>query len=293
MFLRSLLAVPILLVPAIAGLPEGWAGLFAGLGIWFLLNDMNFLLHQHVHRPWTHSSFLNRTLDLLLSVVTGMSACNWRLTHLQRHHKGDDSWGKGFAWEIDRASFVGAVSYSVRGIPIVFFYPIFESFYRGFIRRTTGLISYRWAFAEQLFVTITISSLIVVRPEFYVPYYFCVLFFSRLTDYQNHVGCDERSEYGFSNNTLNPCYNWVRYNFGFHTAHHYFPDAHWTELPELHSGMASGIPQERIGSRPWTGLYTPPLIAWWICAQAAAVLRGRATSNSSVAMSVSDSTSVQ
>jgi fatty acid desaturase len=221
-----------------------------------------------------------------------MSAWNWRLTHLQRHHKKDDSWGKGFAWEINRPSLAGAVSYSVRGIPIVFFYPIVESFYRGFIRRTNDVKSYRWAFAEQLFVAVTMSALVFVRPGFYVPYYFCVLFFSRLTDYQNHVGCDEHSEYGFSNNALNPCYNWVRYNFGFHTAHHYFPDAHWTELPALHAEMASRIPPERISSGSWTGLYTPPLVAYWTCILAAAVFPGRAPENSRAPLPVSDQTSV-
>jgi fatty acid desaturase len=136
MFLRSALALPILLYPAIAELPGGVAGVMTGLMVWFLLSDMNFLLHQHVHRPWTNSFFVNRMIDLVLSVVTGMSAWNWRLTHLERHHKGDDSWGKGFEREVRRPSLLGSVSYCVRGIPIVYFRPIIDSFVQGFIRQT-------------------------------------------------------------------------------------------------------------------------------------------------------------
>ncbi|MEZ6031987.1 MAG: hypothetical protein R3C17_02775 [Planctomycetaceae bacterium] len=86
MFIRSLIAVPVLLIPAVIGLPNGIYGVLCGLCIWFMLNDMNFLLHYHVHCPWTRFSVLNRVVDTLLSLVTGMSAYNWRLTHLFRHH---------------------------------------------------------------------------------------------------------------------------------------------------------------------------------------------------------------
>ncbi len=263
MFVRAILAPAFLLIPAVFGMPDGWLGLAAGLSLWFVLNDMNFLLHQHVHRPWTTSKVINRWIDLTLSMVTGMSSSNWRLTHILRHHKGDDSWGRGFHWEMSRRSIVGAISYSVRGIPIVLFYPIGESFVRAFVRKPSDSLNYPLALLEQLAVVGIGATLISLEPWFYGPYYFSVLFFSRLTDYQNHVGCDEKSQYGFSNNVLQDSYNWVRYNFGYHTAHHYFPTAHWTELPALHAKISGKIPEERMTATSWTGFYTPPLIGYW------------------------------
>jgi fatty acid desaturase len=114
-----------------------------------------------------------------------------------------------------------------------------------------------------MFVMTCIVIPVLTRPASYATYYLCVMFFSRMTDYQNHVGCDEKSGFGFSNNALSPWYNRVRYNFGYHTAHHFFPDAHWTKLPELHAQIAEKIPPERMSDGTWTGLFNPPLIAYW------------------------------
>ena len=249
---RAVLSVPILLLPALTGLPDGWLGVGYGLAIWFLLNDMNFLLHQHVHNRWTTSPVANRGLDWLLSCVTGMSAYNWRQQHLLRHHRGDDSWGKAFDWEFRRPTMLGALSYSLRGVPIVYLYPLWEAFVKGGLSNRREPISYRAAFAEQACVACIIATLNFLEPGFYIPYYFFVLFFTRLTDYNNHVGCNQ-SAYGFSNNTLLLCYNWTRNNFGYHTAHHYFPDAHWTELAARHAEIVDRIPSERCGTALWTG----------------------------------------
>ena len=143
MFTRPLIALPVLLIPAVIGLPEGIYGLLCGLCIRFLLNDMNFLLHHHVHCPWTRFPVLNRVIDTLLSLVTGMSAYNWRLTHLLRHHRGDDSWSRGYRWEVSEASVAGALSYSLRGVPIVFLTPIGDALVRGYVRRQSGEFSCR------------------------------------------------------------------------------------------------------------------------------------------------------
>ncbi|MEZ6031988.1 MAG: fatty acid desaturase [Planctomycetaceae bacterium] len=146
----------------------------------------------------------------------------------------------------------------------MFFAPIADSFVRGFVRRQSVVYFFRLAFFEQLGVALFIATMIWLSPGFYCTYYFAVFFFSRLTDYQNHVGCDEASPYSFANNVLSERYNWVRYNFGYHTAHHCHPDAHWSELPGLHELIAPKIPAERISWGSWTGLLTPPWIAYWM-----------------------------
>lgn len=146
----------------------------------------------------------------------------------------------------------------------MFLAPLGESFVRGYVRRQSDEFFYRLAFFEQLGVAIFMGTMMCLSPGFYCTYYLGVFFFSRLTDYQNHVGCDEASSYSFANNVLSERYNWVRCNFGYHTAHHYYPDAHWTELPSLHEQIAPKIPADRISRGSWTGLLTPPWIAYWL-----------------------------
>ena len=255
--IRAALSVPILLLPAATGLPAGGAGFAYGVAVWFLLSDTNFLLHQHVHRPLTLSPAVNRGLDWLLSAATGMSAYNWRQQHVLRHHRGDDSWGKAFEWEFRRPTLIGAVSYGLRGVPIVFARPLWEAFVRGVLRNDREPVRFRAAFVEQACVAAFAGTLIAREPAFYGPYYFLVLFFTRVADYETHAGCDE-SAYGFANNTLSAAYNRVRNNFGYHTAHHLFPDAHWSELPTRHAAIADRVPAERLGRKPWTGMWTPP-----------------------------------
>lgn len=77
-YLRACISLLILLLPAYTGLPDGAYAVVYGVIIWFLLSDMNFLLHQHVHTPLTTSRRQNVVLDWIMSFVTGMCAYNWR-----------------------------------------------------------------------------------------------------------------------------------------------------------------------------------------------------------------------
>lgn len=256
---RAATAWIIVLLPAVFGLPSGAAGLACGVLIWFCVNDANLVLHQHVHSPLTRSPALNGLLDLLLSAATGMAAYAWRQHHILRHHQGDDSWTGARRWEIEQPSVLGAVSYSTRYALMMLLRPFLEAFQRGLLRRHRAPIDFRRAFVQQAFVLTVVAFLCVHLPEFYVPYFAFVFFFTALTDYQNHVGCDDQ-EFNFANNMLRPTYNRVRDNFGFHTAHHCFPRAHWTELPAIHERIEPRIPAARLGRGWWIGQLSLPAV---------------------------------
>lgn len=261
-FWRALTAIFIFILPAITGMPTGLWGCTYGLLLWFLLCDMNFVLHQHVHYPMTRSRPWNLLLDLLLSCVTGMSAYSWRQHHLLHHHRGDDRWGKHFAWEWRRHSAGGALSYSLRQAMIIFFKPLIEAFTKGVMRHQQEPIDFRASFIQQVGILAIMVLVTAKTPEFYIPYYCLVYIFTTIADYDTHAGCDE-GHWGAANNTLSPSYNWVRNNFGFHTAHHIHPDAHWTELPAFHDQIAAHILPRHLSNRWWTGAISPMLVVWW------------------------------
>ena len=257
--LRSLFALPLFLLPAIFGLPNSWGGLACGLLVWMCINDANFILHQHVHRPLTRVRPLNKVIDLLLSLTTGMSAYSWRQHHLLRHHRGDDSWRHARPWELRRPSFLGALWYSLRYGVLLLVLPLWEAFLRGVLCGHKHPLNFRMAFLEQSVVLLFAGVLIAAEPAFYGPCFFLVFFLTALTDYQNHVGCDS-SKLEVSNNIVRAAYNRVRDNFGYHTAHHHFPGAHWTELPALHARIAGALPAARVGRGWWIGQVSAPLI---------------------------------
>ena len=49
-----------------------------------------------------------------------------------------------------------------------------------------------------------------------------------------HQDCDFDSRFDHSRNWTGKMLNWCLFNNGFHTAHHLYPGAHWSQLPKLH-----------------------------------------------------------
>jgi fatty acid desaturase len=124
-------------------------------------------------------------------------------------------------------------------------------------------IRYRWAFCEQLLLLLLIAILMYWQPWltliYLLPWYLATHFITRYVDYLNHYGCDETSEnpYQRANNSLSWWFNLTTHNFGYHTAHHIRPGAHWTELPAIHRTIADKIPDRHIKSFSWSGLAMP------------------------------------
>ena len=259
---RALLAPVILLSPFWCGFPDGYSWL-AELVIFAVIGSTNYILHLHVHRPFSTKAWLNLLLDLSMGLTTGMMASNWRIQHRYGHHRGiDEPYGPRRDWEIARYSALGAIS-SMRSIWPTFWYPLAESFRKGIFDDVRSPVHYRWAFVEQCLLVLFVLALFAVKPwlvlTFLLPWYALIYFISRYVDYLNHYGCDEHSSspYERANNSLNRVFNRFCNNFGYHTAHHLKPTAHWTELPEIHAQIASRIPEHLLKSFSWSCLLLP------------------------------------
>jgi fatty acid desaturase len=139
--------------------------------------------------------------------------------------------------------------------------PYVETIRRGLERNDKAPINYRRAFVQQTCTFAIMAWLVATTPAFYAPFYAMVWVFSLRTDYENHVGCDD-AELNFANNVIDERYNWIRNNFGYHTAHHLHPEAHWSELPALHAQIADRIPAERFEPIGWSRTLNPLLLGY-------------------------------
>ncbi|MDJ0600873.1 MAG: fatty acid desaturase [Crocosphaera sp.] len=259
-FWRACTCSVIFLYPFWGGLPPNYE-IVTVIFLWFLLNDINHLLHLHIHCPFTEKKWLNLFLDISLGIVTGMTASNWRIQHKYGHHcpqVGD--YCPGHSWEMEKFSILGSVYYSLRSIFPIFFKPLKESFLKGFQHNQTFPLNYRWAFIEQFLFILLVICLTFWKPllglGYLLPWYLLVYFVTRYTDYLNHFGCHE-DYYRISNNCLNQVDNRLCYNFGYHTAHHLYPDAHWSTLPEIHQRIETKIPQCFKKEYSWSGFLMP------------------------------------
>jgi fatty acid desaturase len=234
------------------------------VAIFVLIGETNYLLHLHVHRPFSTKAWLNLVLDLSMGAATGMTASNWRIQHRYGHHKGIDlPFRASHAWEMERYSPLRALSFTTRSILPTFWHPIVEAYRKGMIGNVTHPINYRWAFFEQMLLILFVTALLVWKPllvlGFLLPWYALIAMISRYVDYLNHYGCDESSSspYEWANNSLSPTFNRACSNFGYHTAHHFDPSAHWTELPKIHAQIADRIPEQHLKPFSWSCLLVP------------------------------------
>jgi fatty acid desaturase len=72
------------------------------------------------------------------------------------------------------------------------------------------------------------------------------LFMTAWATYEHHAGRNTDNQFEASFNNLNPWYNRLTGNLGYHTAHHYNGGLHWSKLPKLHERIADKIPPELI-----------------------------------------------
>jgi len=234
------------------------------VAVFFLIGETNYILHLHVHRPFATRRWFNLVLDLCMGAATGMTSSNWRIQHRYGHHQGIDlPFRASHAWEMERFSPLRAISFTTRSIWPTFWHPIVESYRKGILRHVRSPIDYRWAFAEQMLLIAMVLGLFAWKPllviAYLLPWYGLIWLISRYVDYLNHYGCDESSEnpYEWANNCLSFNFNRGCSNFGYHTAHHLHPSAHWTELPEIHRRIVDRIPARLKKTFSWSCLLFP------------------------------------
>ena len=69
------------------------------------------------------------------------------------------------------------------------------------------------------------------------------LYLTAWATYFHHVGLETDDHNEASFNILDPLYNKMTGNLGYHTAHHSQHGLHWSQLPKLHAELAPKIPR--------------------------------------------------
>jgi fatty acid desaturase len=206
--------------------------------------------HHHQHLATFRHDALNRLLELVYALLTGVSSQAWVLHHSLGHHQNYlDQARDESRWARADGTPMGELEYSL--LTTLTAYPRAWGVSRQFpkIRRT---------FVAMGLATLSVvAALVAYRPVpglisfVFAPAFF--LFATAWATYAHHSGRSTESHFVASNNMLQPLYNWWTGNLGFHTAHHYRPGVHWSKLPELHAEIAARIPADA---------YVPPGWPW-------------------------------
>jgi fatty acid desaturase len=219
---------------------DHWALL---LGYWLLLVIPKGIVsawnHHHQHCMTFRNPALNRLLELAFTFQTGMSTNLWVLHHVLGHHRNflDQSQDES-RWRRSNGKQMGVLEYTVNVAA--------TSYYRAF------QVGKRFPTHQRTFVVWTgialvlLAGLVYLRPlqglfVLVLPMLSSLLFTSWVT-YDHHAGLATDDELGASYNILNPLFNTLTGNLGFHTAHHHRQGVHWSKLPRLHAEIRSQIP---------------------------------------------------
>jgi fatty acid desaturase len=272
---RNALVGPFVLTAPLALGLRGPALLGAWLAVWLYICRHNYILHNHVHHPFTDSKRFNRYLDWSLGFVTAMTAGNWRIMHVHGHHvehlagllptrahasrlRVDD---------IQRPSMRQAVAHCFFSAPYQFAYPIWRCLQGSLAPEGFRSAYFRYHLREAAIVYGAIAAIIWmfgwIAAQFLLPIYFLVYFFSRHVDYITHVGSATGADFAYSNVCLSPAFNRWYWNFGYHVAHHHAPRAHWSGLPQIYRSLQVEPAQRAsIETLNIYGLFRPLRLRW-------------------------------
>lgn len=197
--------------------------------------------HHHQHVPTFFAPLLNRAIELVYFLQTGVCGHAWVLHHSLGHHvnyldqtKDESRWARG------DGSRMGEWEYAL--ITTLTAYPRAWAVGARYPRQ-------RRVFLSMLIVSVSVMvALIAYRPLAGALVFgltpLLALFGTALATYVHHSDRGTGHHFEASNNILQPFYNKLTGNLGYHTAHHHKPGVHWSQLPGLHAEIEREIPGE-------------------------------------------------
>ncbi len=206
--------------------------------------------HHHQHVTTFQRALPNRLLELVYALQTGVTSQAWVLHHSLGHHlnyldqsKDESRWARADGsrmgeWEY---SFLTSATAYTRAWAVGAKHPRQRRLFlvMGVLTAslTAALVAYRPVQGLLLFVMVPLV----------------MLFGTAMATYAHHSDRDTASHFVACNNILQPFYNVLTGNLGYHTAHHLKPGVHWSKLPALHAEIAAKIPSEA---------YVEPGVPW-------------------------------
>ena len=204
--------------------------------------------HHHQHLPTFRVPLLNRALEILYALQTGVSSHTWVLHHSVGHHLNYlDQEKDQSRWMRKDQSVMGQVEYSL--------VTSLTSYWRAW-KVGVKYPKFRRVFLVMGIITVAvIAGLVWFRPVsgliIFVLTPAASLFGTAWATYAHHTSRSTDSPFVASTNVLQPLYNFWTGNLGYHTAHHYRPGVHWSKLRELHAKISDQIPPDAYVAAGW------------------------------------------
>lgn len=194
--------------------------------------------HHHQHVQTFSIPLLNRLLEIMYWFQTGIVWYGWVLHHNLWHHahyhdqEKDESAWKSPKWK--------------RYHPLMYTWVItITAYYRAWFvgkkhkkiqKYFLNMCAIQWILLVALIIFQPLQAVVL----FVIPM-ITGLIITVYTTYHHHSGLDSDDPYKSSYNIVEPRYNFLTGNLGYHTAHHLKWWMHWSLLPEFHKTIEDQI----------------------------------------------------
>lgn len=214
------------------------------VGLPFIVSSVFILYcikHNHLHYPVFNSIILNRIYENILGVFTGTSMKGAYVIHLVNHHQENNNekdWGNTNL-NHNKYEAVNLVKYAFT-TPLKFL-KAKQKWFKNNSYKDMGLFGNfeSWViifvYALMLIIKLDATLMYIILPHL-MGQFILVSF-----NYFQHAGCDHLSDFNHSRNFTGKFINYLTFNNGFHTAHHHFPTAHWSEYNVIHDSIQNQI----------------------------------------------------
>jgi len=206
--------------------------------------------HHHQHVSTFHKAWANRLLEIQYALMTGVSSQAWVLHHSLGHHLNYlDQTKDESRWARDDGSRMGEWEYA--------FITTLTAYPRAWEVSKRHPRERRIFWMMGIVITAVVAALVAYKPVngliMFVMVPAVMLFGTALATFSHHSDRETSHHFVACNNIIQPFYNALTGNLGYHTAHHYRPGMHWSKLPALHAEIAANIPKEA---------YNEPGVPW-------------------------------
>lgn len=228
--------------------------IFLGFVTFLILSIRHNIAHYSIF--WTN--YLNKGLNFLLCILTGVSSKGLEMIHVKNHHQfvnNKNDWGQTSPYRHSR-EWLNFIHYIIK-TPFIFIRSVHQVSAPSHNPRSID-----WEIAIVLLNIIICLILFWKQTIFYVilPYIIGQILLVSFNYFQ-HRGCDDETIFKASRNFTGKWINRLTMNNGYHTAHHLHAHKHWSEYPAIHKKIENRIPKELNQSNFFSYFWKEILIA--------------------------------
>lgn len=201
------------------------------------------ITHNTIHAPIFKKRWLNRVMQVVLTLTYGHPVSSFVPGHNLSHHNYTQS-----RRDVMRTSKVRFRWHLLNGI--FFMFRMAPDIMRADSKYARAMYRRKPEWFRQFLLEIAAlyASMAILLLLDWKAFLFYVFLPHRYAGWGvitmnllQHDGCDAESEWNHSRNFVGKLVNWFTFNNGYHTIHHMKPGLHWSLLPEAHAAEVAAF----------------------------------------------------